>query len=96
MRTEGAIGSVTARPARIPGSPGWSEWSWMAWRPTRWREAVARLRGDPPAGGGGEAVPCATVGSARWTEQTRDRTVDAVMMAIVDQCHVDGRAVHLG
>ncbi|HEX7091422.1 MAG TPA: EutN/CcmL family microcompartment protein [Longimicrobiales bacterium] len=50
---------------------------------------------DAVGAGAREVVLYATGSSARQTEQTRDRPVDAVIMAIVDQYDVGGRTVHL-
>ena len=49
---------------------------------------------DVVGAGPGEIVLYATGSSARQTEQTRDRPVDAVIMAIVDQVEVDGRLTY--
>lgn len=46
---------------------------------------------DAVGAGVGELVLYASGSSARQTEQTKDRPVDAVIMAIVDQVEVDGR-----
>ena len=45
---------------------------------------------DAVGAGVGEVVLYATGSSARQTEMTKDRPVDAVIMAIVDQFEVDG------
>jgi microcompartment protein CcmK/EutM len=45
---------------------------------------------DAVGAGPGEVVLYATGSSARLTEATRDRPVDAVIMAIVDQVDADG------
>lgn len=50
---------------------------------------------DAVGAGAREVVLYATGSSARQTEQTRDRPVDAVIMAILDQYDVGGRTVHL-
>jgi microcompartment protein CcmK/EutM len=49
---------------------------------------------DAVGAGPGEIVLYASGSSARQTEQTRDRPVDAVIMAIVDQVEVDGRLTY--
>ena len=41
--------------------------------------------------GVGEVVLYASGSSARQTEMTKDRPVDAVIMAIVDQVEVEGK-----
>ncbi len=46
---------------------------------------------DAVGAGVGEVVLYASGSSARQTEQTKDRPVDAVIMAIVDQVEVEGR-----
>ena len=50
---------------------------------------------DSVGAGAREVVLYATGSSARQTEQTRDRPVDAVIMAILDQYDVGGRTVRL-
>ena len=50
---------------------------------------------DAVGAGAREVVLYATGSSARQTEQTRDRPVDAVIMAILDQYDVGGRTVRL-
>jgi len=50
---------------------------------------------DAVGAGAREVVLYATGSSARQTEQTRDRPVDAVIMAILDQYDVNGRTVRL-
>jgi microcompartment protein CcmK/EutM len=45
---------------------------------------------DAVGAGVGEVVLYASGSSARQTEQTKDRPVDAVIMAIVDQVEVEG------
>ena len=45
---------------------------------------------DAVEAGIGEIVLCASGSSARQTEMTKDKPVDTVIMAIVDQVHVDG------
>lgn len=50
---------------------------------------------DAVGAGASEVVLYATGSSARQTEQTRDRPVDAVIMAILDQYDVGGRTVRL-
>ena len=46
---------------------------------------------DAVGAGVGEVVLYASGSSARQTEMTKDRPVDAVIMAIVDQVEVEGR-----
>lgn len=46
---------------------------------------------DAVGAGPGEVVLYASGSSARQTEMTKDRPVDATIMAIVDQVEVDGR-----
>jgi len=46
---------------------------------------------DAMGAGVGEVVLYASGSSARQTEMTKDRPVDAVIMAIVDQVEVEGR-----
>lgn len=50
---------------------------------------------DAVGAGAREVVLYATGSSARQTEQTRDRPVDAVIMAILDQFDVGGHTVRL-
>ena len=50
---------------------------------------------DAVGAGAREVVLYATGSSARQTEQTRDRPVDAVIMEILDQYVVGGRTVRL-
>ncbi|MBI4545463.1 MAG: EutN/CcmL family microcompartment protein [Gemmatimonadetes bacterium] len=50
---------------------------------------------DAVGAGAREVVLYATGSSARQTEQTKDRPVDAVIMGIVDQFDVAGRTVRL-
>jgi microcompartment protein CcmK/EutM len=49
---------------------------------------------DAVGAGAGEVVLYATGSSARQTETTRDRPVDAVDMAIVDTWEVGGREMY--
>lgn len=49
---------------------------------------------DAVGAGPGEVVLLASGSSARQTEETRDRPVDAVIMAIVDQIELDGRLTY--
>ncbi len=49
---------------------------------------------DAVGAGVGEVVLYASGSSARQTERTRDRPVDAVIMAIVDTWEVDGDTVY--
>lgn len=46
---------------------------------------------DAVGAGVGEVVLYASGSSARQTEKTKDRPVDATIMAIVDQVEVDGK-----
>jgi microcompartment protein CcmK/EutM len=50
---------------------------------------------DAMGAGSGEVVLYATGSSARQTAVTKDRPVDAVIMAIVDSFDVDGKSVRL-
>ena len=50
---------------------------------------------DSVGAGMGEVVLYASGSSARLTNVTKDRTVDAVIMAIVDSFDVDGRVTRL-
>lgn len=50
---------------------------------------------DSVGAGVGEVILYATGSSARQTAVTKDRPVDAVIMAIVDSFDVEGRSVHL-
>lgn len=50
---------------------------------------------DSVGAGLGEVILYATGSSARQTAVTKDRPVDAVIMAIVDSFDVDGRNVRL-
>jgi ethanolamine utilization protein EutN/carbon dioxide concentrating mechanism protein CcmL len=50
---------------------------------------------DSVGAGLGEVILYATGSSARQTAVTKDRPVDAVIMAIVDSYDVDGRSVRL-
>jgi microcompartment protein CcmK/EutM len=50
---------------------------------------------DSVGSGIGEVVLYATGSSARQTAVTKDRPVDAVVMAIVDSFDVEGRSVRL-
>ncbi|MDQ3697254.1 MAG: EutN/CcmL family microcompartment protein [Gemmatimonadota bacterium] len=50
---------------------------------------------DSVGAGLGEVILYATGSSARQTAVTKDRPVDAVIMAIVDSFDVDGRCVRL-
>ena len=50
---------------------------------------------DSVGSGMGEVVLYATGSSARQTAATKDRPVDAVIMAIVDSFDVEGRSVRL-
>ena len=50
---------------------------------------------DSVGAGLGEVILYATGSSARLTATTKDRPVDAVIMAIVDSFDVEGRSVRL-
>ena len=50
---------------------------------------------DSVGAGAGEVVLYASGSSARLTAVTKDRPVDAVIMAIVDSFDIDGRATRL-
>ncbi|MFQ5550865.1 MAG: EutN/CcmL family microcompartment protein [Gemmatimonadales bacterium] len=50
---------------------------------------------DAVGAGAGEVVLYASGSSARQTTLTRDRPVDAVIMAIVDSFEVNGKTHHL-
>ena len=50
---------------------------------------------DAVGAGVGEVVLYASGSSARQTERTRDRPVDAVIMAIVDTREVEGETVYV-
>ena len=50
---------------------------------------------DSVGAGQGEVILYATGSSARLTQVTKDRPVDAVIMAIVDSFDVEGRSVRL-
>jgi microcompartment protein CcmK/EutM len=50
---------------------------------------------DSVGAGRGEVILYATGSSARLTASTKDRPVDAVIMAIVDSFDVEGRSVRL-
>ena len=50
---------------------------------------------DSVGAGLGEVILYATGSSARLTASTKDRPVDAVIMAIVDSFDVEGRSVRL-
>lgn len=50
---------------------------------------------DSVGAGVGEVILYATGSSARQTAVTKDRPVDAVIMAIVDSFDVEGRSVRL-
>ena len=59
------------------------------------REGGYVIAVDSVGAGVGEVVLYATGSSARLTAVTKDRPVDAVIMAIVDSFDVEGRSVHL-
>ena len=50
---------------------------------------------DSVGAGLGEVILYATGSSARLTASTKDRPVDAVIMAIVDSFDIEGRSVRL-
>jgi microcompartment protein CcmK/EutM len=50
---------------------------------------------DSVGAGMGEVILYATGSSARQTAQTKDRPIDAVIMAIVDSFDIEGRNVRL-
>lgn len=50
---------------------------------------------DAMGAGVGEVVMYASGSSARQTEMTKDRPVDAVIMAIVDQVEVEGKLTYV-
>jgi microcompartment protein CcmK/EutM len=50
---------------------------------------------DAVGAGAGEVILYATGSSARLTEATRERPVDAVIMAIVDEVESDGKSAYL-
>lgn len=52
------------------------------------------IAADAVGAGTGEVVLYAAGSSARLTEVTRDRPVDAVVMAIVDALEVEGKFVY--
>ena len=64
-------------------------WISRASRPPPWWSRSTRW-----APGVGEVVLYASGSSARQTEETKDRPVDATIMAIVDQVEVDGRLTY--
>jgi microcompartment protein CcmK/EutM len=49
---------------------------------------------DAVGAGTGEIVLCTSGSSARMTPATEDRPVDAVIVAIVDFCEIEGREVY--
>lgn len=59
------------------------------------REGGYVIAVDSVGAGTSEVVLYATGSSARQTAVTRDRPVDAVIMAIVDSFDIDGRSVRL-
>lgn len=59
------------------------------------REGGYVIAVDSVGAGVGEVVLYATGSSARLTPATKDRPVDAVIMAIVDSFDVEGRSVRL-
>ncbi|HEX4932511.1 MAG TPA: EutN/CcmL family microcompartment protein [Gemmatimonadaceae bacterium] len=63
--------------------------------PTLEREGGYVVAIDSVGAGVGEVVLYATGSSARLTAVTKDRPVDAVIMAIVDSFDIDGRVTRL-
>ena len=63
--------------------------------PTLDREGGYVVAVDSVGAGVGEVVLYATGSSARLTPVTKDRPVDAVVMAIVDSFDVEGKSVRL-
>ena len=63
--------------------------------PTLEREGGYVVAVDSVGAGVGEVVLYATGSSARLTPVTKDRPVDAVVMAIVDSFDVEGKSVRL-
>ncbi|MDP1861988.1 MAG: EutN/CcmL family microcompartment protein [Gemmatimonadaceae bacterium] len=63
--------------------------------PTLEREGGYVVAVDSVGAGVGEVVLYATGSSARLTAVTKDRPVDAVIMAIVDSFDIDGRVTRL-
>lgn len=59
------------------------------------REGGYVIAVDSVGAGVGEVVLYATGSSARLTAVTKDRPVDAVIMAIVDSFDLDGKSVRL-
>ena len=59
------------------------------------RESGYVVAVDSVGAGVGEVVLYATGSSARLTAVTKDRPVDAVIMAIVDSFDLDGKSVRL-
>jgi ethanolamine utilization protein EutN/carbon dioxide concentrating mechanism protein CcmL len=59
------------------------------------REGGYVIAVDSVGAGVGEVILYATGSSARLTAVTKDRPVDAVIMAIVDSFDVEGRSVRL-
>lgn len=54
---------------------------------------AAVIAADAVGAGSGDVVLYATGSSARQTESTKDRPVDAVVMAVVDSFDLEGRIV---
>jgi microcompartment protein CcmK/EutM len=63
--------------------------------PTLEREGGYPVAVDRVGAGMGEVVLYASGSSARLTPVTKDRPVDAVIMAIVESFDVDGKVTHL-
>lgn len=63
--------------------------------PAMEREGGYVVAVDSVGAGVGEVILYATGSSARQTSVTKDRPVDAVIMAIVDSFDVEGRSVRL-
>lgn len=59
------------------------------------REGGYVIAVDSVGAGLGEVILYATGSSARQTSVTKDRPVDAVIMAIVDSFDIEGRSVRL-
>ena len=80
---------VALRPGRVacPAADG------MRALPARRGDAVVAV--DRAVAGAGAVMPYATGSSARLTAVTKDRPVDAVIMALVDSFDIDGRVSRL-
>lgn len=62
--------------------------------PTLKAGADALVAVDAVGAGIGEVVLCTSGSSARMTRATEDRPVDAVIVAIVDSCEIEGREIY--